>query len=146
MSKFSVLIVEDNPIVAMMLEDEVSELGYVVVGPAASEEAAYALAKEHRPSIALVDIDLDRPQAGVSLAERIYKDFEIDSVYVSGQTSTADSNCEYVLGLFEKPVMNEAFTHDLAWLKQLLEDGTPDFEPRSIKLYSRARELQTQDS
>lgn len=54
-----ILVVEDEMIVAMMLEELLVELGYVVIGPAFSVEEAMQLACENDPDLALLDVNLD---------------------------------------------------------------------------------------
>ncbi len=51
-----VLVADDEHLVAVNLIENLKELGFEVVGPAANGEQAIAYAKEHRPDFALVDI------------------------------------------------------------------------------------------
>lgn len=53
-----ILIVEDEPLVAMDLARMIEEAGYVVVGPAASVAQALELLRHHRPDAALLDVVL----------------------------------------------------------------------------------------
>ncbi len=54
-----VLVVEDEMMIAMLVEDMLSELGCSVVGPAHGVDAALALAKaEQRIDAALLDVNL----------------------------------------------------------------------------------------
>jgi CheY-like chemotaxis protein/DNA-directed RNA polymerase specialized sigma24 family protein len=53
-----VLIIEDEPIIAMDLEELVQSCGHRVVGVAATETEAIALAKRTRPGLILADINL----------------------------------------------------------------------------------------
>jgi CheY-like chemotaxis protein len=52
------LVVEDEPLVAMMLEDVLGEAGYVVVGPIAHLDAAVAAAQAEAVDLALLDVNL----------------------------------------------------------------------------------------
>ena len=58
MSQLSVLIVEDEAILAAHLASKVKLLGYRVTGPVPTGEEALALAQAERPDIALLDIRL----------------------------------------------------------------------------------------
>lgn len=51
----SVLVVEDEPLIAMDLAERLADMGYVVLGPAATVEAAEALVADETPDIALLD-------------------------------------------------------------------------------------------
>ncbi len=52
------LLVEDEPLVAMMLEDVLGEAGYAVVGPIAQLDAALAAAQAEAVDLALLDVNL----------------------------------------------------------------------------------------
>jgi CheY-like chemotaxis protein len=53
-----ILIVEDEPIVAMCLEDVIEALGCRVVGPAARLDQAIALARREPIDAAILDVNL----------------------------------------------------------------------------------------
>jgi DNA-binding NarL/FixJ family response regulator len=54
-----VLVVEDEPIVAMCLEDMLDALGCVIVGPASRLAEGLALAESAEIDVAILDINLD---------------------------------------------------------------------------------------
>lgn len=54
-----VLVVEDEPIVAMMVEDMLADLGVAVVGPATTLEEALSLARADRLDAAVLDVNLN---------------------------------------------------------------------------------------
>lgn len=56
-----VLIVEDEPMMGLGLEDEITAAGHTVLGPLPSTGAALLLARRERPAIAIIDLDL-RPR------------------------------------------------------------------------------------
>ena len=56
--KASVLIVEDEWIIAAQIQAIVSEAGFVVIGPLADLEAALRVAEDEVLSAALLDVDL----------------------------------------------------------------------------------------
>ena len=55
-----VLVVEDEPLISMLMVDWLNELGCEAVGPAHSVAAALALASEPALDAALVDISIGR--------------------------------------------------------------------------------------
>ena len=56
----SVLVVEDEALIAMDLQSLLEEAGYRVLGPANSTAAAMALLAGHDPDVALLDVNLGR--------------------------------------------------------------------------------------
>lgn len=60
--RLKILVVEDDVLIAMELEERLQELGYDVLGPAATLEAAEEAIAATRPDAALLDANL----AGVS--------------------------------------------------------------------------------
>lgn len=67
----SVLIVDDEAIIAESIELTLSEANYQVIGTAAGSEEALALAEENPPAFAIVDVRLATPINGVTLAEEL---------------------------------------------------------------------------
>jgi CheY-like chemotaxis protein len=53
-----ILIVEDEPIVALALQDMLEDLGYEVVGPAFRETAALTLAASETIDAAILDVNM----------------------------------------------------------------------------------------
>lgn len=52
------IIVEDDPLIAMMIESEIRDLGWIVQGTAANETAALRLLNGGKPDVALLDVNL----------------------------------------------------------------------------------------
>jgi two-component system, response regulator PdtaR len=77
------LIVEDEMIIAMRLEQFVTDLGHQVCAMASTEEGAIASAGTHRPDVVLMDLRLAHGGSGAEAACQIYKNFGIRSIVVS---------------------------------------------------------------
>ena len=77
-----VLVVEDEPVVAMQLEDMLSDLGMEAVGFARTLDTALAAAERRRFDVAVVDIDL-RGQRSYPAAERL-AEAGVPLVFVTG--------------------------------------------------------------
>ena len=54
----SLLIVEDEPLISMMIEEMAGDIGWTVVGSAYSEANAFELLNRSKPHVALLDINL----------------------------------------------------------------------------------------
>jgi len=59
MPRCRVLVVEDEAMIAMLVEDMVTDFGSEVIGPAASIKAALDLAREEALDAAILDINVD---------------------------------------------------------------------------------------
>ena len=57
--KTRILVVEDEVMIAMLLEDMLTDLGHEVVGPATRIEDGLALAERERLDVAVLDINLN---------------------------------------------------------------------------------------
>jgi CheY-like chemotaxis protein len=67
----TVLVLEDEMMVAMLLEDMLGDLGCHVVGPVATVEAALALLAQRPVDAALLDVNLSYGQSGYPVAEAL---------------------------------------------------------------------------
>lgn len=77
----TVLIVEDRALIAQDLAALVHETGGVVVGVAADTVDALLLAAEHRPDVALIDLDLQASGDVIQLAREIREMTEASIIF-----------------------------------------------------------------
>lgn len=85
----SVLIVEDERVVALNLEKRLHELGYTVAGSTGSGEGAIELAEQTQADVVLMDIHLSGSLDGVETARRLWERFQIPVVYVTAYADAA---------------------------------------------------------
>jgi len=78
-----VLIIEDEPIIAMDLENLVTELGHKVVATAATRDEAVAKAKSERPGLVLADINLGEGGSGIDAVNEILSSFDIPVIFIT---------------------------------------------------------------
>ncbi|MBS0472997.1 MAG: response regulator [Proteobacteria bacterium] len=78
-----VLIIEDEPIIALDLENLVTELGHKVVGTAASRADAVAKAHAERPGLVLADINLGEGGSGIDAVADILNSFDIPVIFIT---------------------------------------------------------------
>lgn len=104
-----ILIVEDGPECAAMLELLVEECGHTVVGRARSFVAARELARVLRPDLAVIDLLLDDGNTGADLAVALHKELGIRPLFVTGLRSLLTPAADAIsAGMLFKPVsMNE---------------------------------------
>lgn len=63
-----VLLVDDDPFTRMMLSTTLNTLGYSVVGDAPSAASALRMARDLRPTVAVLDLDLGEGPTGIDVA------------------------------------------------------------------------------
>jgi CheY-like chemotaxis protein len=78
-----VLIIEDEPIIAMDIEELVEGCGHRVVGVAATEGEAVAIARRERPGLILADINLGAGGDGTSAVARILQHHHAPVIFVT---------------------------------------------------------------
>src|ERR1700742_5221586 len=78
-----VLIIEDEPIIALDLENLVSELGHKVVAVAATKDDAVAKARAERPGLVLADINLGEGGSGIDAVSEILSSFDIPVIFIT---------------------------------------------------------------
>lgn len=83
MTKATILIVEDNGILATHLQGVLLRSGYAVPEPVASGEEALTAIVESPPNLVLMDVQLAGELDGVATAEQIHARFNIPVVYLT---------------------------------------------------------------
>jgi CheY-like chemotaxis protein len=78
-----VLIIEDEPIIALDLENLVTELGHKVVAIAATRAEAVAKAHSERPGLVLADINLGEGGSGIDAVSDILAAFDIPVIFIT---------------------------------------------------------------
>ena len=78
-----VLIIEDEPIIAMDIEELVQNCGHNVVGVATTEAEAVKLAELHKPGLILADINLGIGGDGTSAVARIMQHHYAPVIFVT---------------------------------------------------------------
>jgi PAS domain S-box-containing protein len=106
MKQGTILIVEDEPIVALDLQQAVEELGYRVAGIAESAEEALVAVEKHRPQLALMDISIAGSMDGIQAAKILRKWFFTPVIFISAfsdERTIARAAKEMALGYLTKP-------------------------------------------
>ncbi len=78
-----VLIIEDEPIIAMDIEELVQNCGHRVVGVAATEADAVRIAADARPGLILADINLGAGGDGAHAISRIMRHHRAPVIFVT---------------------------------------------------------------
>ena len=83
MAKTSVLVVEDESIVAKDIQNSLKKLGYSVPSIENSGEDAIDSAGKHRPDLILMDIMLKGDISGIEAAEQIKNRYQIPVIFLT---------------------------------------------------------------
>jgi DNA-directed RNA polymerase specialized sigma24 family protein/CheY-like chemotaxis protein len=78
-----VLIIEDEPIIAMDLETIVRDLGHSVNGVAVTRDEAVAQARAKRPGLVLADIQLADDSSGIDAVKDILAEFSVPVIFIT---------------------------------------------------------------
>jgi CheY-like chemotaxis protein len=78
-----VLIIEDEPLIAMDLESLVESLGHRVTGIARTQREAVALANDQRPGLILADIRLADMSSGLDAVNELLQSFEVPVIFIT---------------------------------------------------------------
>ena len=83
MAALTILLVEDDALIGLLLSEMLAELGFTVCAVATTEDEAVALAARHRPGLMIVDQYLMQGN-GISAMQRIARDGPVPSVFMTG--------------------------------------------------------------
>jgi CheY-like chemotaxis protein len=78
-----VLIIEDEPLIAMDIETIVRDLGHDVTGVAVTRDEAVALAMDDRPGLVLADIQLADDSSGIDAVKDILAEFQVPVIFIT---------------------------------------------------------------
>lgn len=81
----NLIVVEDEPLISVMIEDMVQDLGWVVQGSARTEADAFTLLNRGEPDLALLDINLGLTTSLAIAASCRHR--QIPIVFMTGYTA-----------------------------------------------------------
>ncbi len=83
MASLTILVVEDDTLIGMLLSEMLTEMGHTVCALATTEDEAVDFASLHRPDLMIVDQYLMQGD-GISAMQRIARDRPIPCVFMTG--------------------------------------------------------------
>src|SRR5690554_5796370 len=84
--KANILIVEDEPITAILIKKVLNNQGYSVAGIVGTGEKALDCISSKKPDLILMDIQLGGKMDGVETAQIIHEQFDLPLVYITSYT------------------------------------------------------------
>jgi two-component system, response regulator PdtaR len=112
----TVLIVEDEFLIASLISEMVTDIGLSVCGIADRVEKAIELAVQHKPDVVLMDVRLRGKLDGVDAALAIYQQLGSPVVFITGSsepTNIARINTDHPAAILIKPISFEQLADTL---------------------------------
>jgi DNA-binding NarL/FixJ family response regulator len=106
----TVLVVDDEFLIAQGLSLQVEDMGLVVCGTAETADDAVALAQLHRPAVVLMDMRLKGEKDGVDAALAIYETVGSKVIFITGSREPATIeriSLDHPAGVLFKPVSDQ---------------------------------------
>jgi two-component system, response regulator PdtaR len=88
MTMRSILIVEDEFIIAMLIEKQVRKLGYHIAGMVTSGEQAIEQVKKGATDLVLMDIKINGGLDGIETMQEIRRFSDIPVIYITGNSDS----------------------------------------------------------
>jgi two-component system, response regulator PdtaR len=132
-----VLIVEDEPLIALSLASELKLAGHHVLGPSADADEALCLAGDHHADLALISADLQGGMGGTELARLLQSQCEVPALLLTTQPSTMHADTDAFLGMITLP-FDPAEISDLIRAAQAVIGGDQPVAtsvPQSLRLF-----------
>ncbi|MEI6484706.1 MAG: response regulator [Sphingomonadales bacterium] len=127
MIRSRVLIIEDEPLIAMALEQLMTDMGHSIVGLATTEASAMAAVAANPPDIVLADIQLADGSSGIDAVNRILAVNMVPVIFITAYPE------RLLTGLLPEPAFLIAKPFDpdvvVATVGQALLARLPDFAP-----------------
>ena len=112
-----VVIIEDEPLIAIDLEDLVSSMGHRVVRIAQTEQEALDAIKERRPGLVLSDIQLADGSSGLDAVMRFLPSFPVPVVFITAYPE------RYLTGVRPEPTYLVEKPYDREALKAVIHQA-----------------------
>lgn len=130
MSKASILVVEDEILVAASIKIALQNLGYNVTSTVPSGEEAILRAKEDNPDLILMDIVLSGDMDGIEAASKIRSLYQIPFIYLTayanGKTKERAKQTDpdgYIIKPFKNRELNDTIESALKKYREGTEEG-----------------------
>jgi CheY-like chemotaxis protein len=119
----TVLIVEDDLLIADLLRDMLAARSYVVCGIARTVDDAMRLAGLHAPDLAVIDVNLAHGAIGTDFARRLGNLGNLGILYTTGNRSRLSLGPADGHACLSKPYRCEDLIRSLQLVKLIVETG-----------------------
>ena len=136
----TLMIVEDEALVAMELRDALEDAGHHVLNLTDRHNEALEVAEACKPDLALVNIRLAGRDDGIKLAEHL-KTLGVPVVFISGQSSRAHSASTAAIASMPKPYNVADMVVAVAYLLARLEGDHSRPKPDGLEIFDNGFEV-----
>jgi len=130
----TLLIVEDDTLTAMTLAEALEEAGYDVMDLTGRHQDAIVAAKQDKPDLALVNIELQGRDDGIALARDLTA-MGIPVLFISGQSSRANSAQTTAIGSLPKPYTPAEIVGSVDYLLNRLYGDDTQARPARLEVF-----------
>lgn len=116
----SVLLVEDEMLLASDAEYLLEQYGAKPVGPAVRADEAIALAEKTKPDFAIVDMHLLDGPTGVQVAQHLTQKLGIPVIFATGNVGRVPEDFAGACAVLEKPYSDNGFLAAVSFMCQCL--------------------------
>lgn len=135
----TLMIVEDQILVSMVLRDVLQDAGYTVLDLTDRHAEAITVATESPPDLALVNIQLGGRDDGIALAEEL-KALGVPVLLISGQVSRARSADTVAIASLPKPYSALDMVDAVAYLLALRTGDKSLPHPPNLEVFGGAEQ------
>lgn len=127
------LVIEDEALVAMLVEDALTLHGHRVVGIADTVASALDLAEQDRPDLVVCDVKLADGDSGITAATAL-ADRGVPCIFLSGNCP-ADGGHPLIIGCVAKPFHTGSLGAAVQAAYAIARGETPEQVPAALRLY-----------
>lgn len=125
-----VLIVEDEPLIAMSLAAELKLAGHDVLGPSGDAAEALCLAGEQDAELALIDTALSSSMDAVELARTLRAQCNVPALFLTTEPTHFNEHSDAALGMITLPFDPADITQTIQAAERVLQGDRP--MPRTV--------------
>jgi two-component system, response regulator PdtaR len=134
----TVLIVEDEFLVALNLRQTLANLGFNIIGIAPDSETAYRLAEEN-PDFALVDVNLRDGETGPQIGQKLAREHGAAVLFLTANPALLGQGIDGTIGVMSKPADENAVEIALDYLVKY-KTGEMASPPPSVRIFRNDNE------
>ncbi|MCJ2081774.1 response regulator [Methylobacterium sp. J-090] len=123
-----VLIAEDEALILMQLEFLLEDCGHAVVATAATAGDAIRLARETRPDIVFVDLQLRGGSSGLDIVRTLRDESDVVLVFVTANARRFTDDFEGAAGVIAKPFTEAVILDTMTYLEACVRNPPPGMD------------------